>query len=82
MTEKTNPGSLARNRLRPMVQAALAGPALFGLALGAVSLAPELLGSPLIAQSKAKRLPAVPANGEMGFVVESFHPAIVEGKEA
>ncbi|MFD1613198.1 hypothetical protein ACFSCW_15440 [Sphingomonas tabacisoli] len=48
------------------------------LAIGVWFKAPDFAGSAAVAAPTVK-LPQVPANGEMGFVVSRFGPAVVEG---
>jgi hypothetical protein len=40
------------------------------------------LNSPAVADATAARLPSPPADGVMGFVVERFVPAVLQGKDA
>ena len=44
--------------------------------------APELLRTPADASPRPLALPAPPANGVMGFVVETFFQPVVQGKDA
>ncbi len=51
------------------------------LAIGPVSSVAQL-GSPAIAQKDSNRLPAPPADGVMGFVVQDFVAPVIQGKDA
>lgn len=58
------------------------GAGAFGLGLYGIAPLIPPLDSPVIGQPAQSNLPAPPANGVMGFVVSSFIPPIVPGKEA
>lgn len=58
------------------------GTGAFGLGLYGIAPLIPPLDSPVIGQPAQSHLPAPPADGVMGFVVSSFIPPIVPGKEA
>lgn len=64
-------------RFKAWVIRALSGGAVLGCAagFGALQFGPGTGGAPAVAQDSAAKLPVVPANGEMSFVVERFEPA-------
>ncbi|MET0251449.1 MAG: hypothetical protein ABW203_04645 [Novosphingobium sp.] len=73
----------SRDRQRRLLGAALAGPALFGAAAVAGGLLlPGAVSTPAVAEASKAKLPAPPAGGVMGFVVDTFVPAMLEGTDA
>lgn len=75
-------GSAGGRRSR-LVRAAWAAPMLFGAATAAgILIAPSPVTAPAVAEATAGKLPAPPASGEMGFVVETFGQSFLEDEEA
>ena len=52
------------------------------LALGPVSGVPGPLASPAVGETTPTKLPAPPANGELGFVVDYFVQPVIQGADA
>lgn len=66
-----------------LIQTALLGTAAAVLmALVPMIGAPGPAGSPAVAQPAVAKLPAPPANGVMGFVIEEFVQPVIQGKDA
>ena len=52
------------------------------LAIGPMSAGPQPLASPAEGEATSAKLPAPPANGEMGFVVSYFIQPVIQGADA
>jgi len=59
-----------------------AWPALRVMGLGGCAAVLLALGPSGVAETTPTKLPAPPANGEMGFVVTEFVPPVIQGKDA
>jgi hypothetical protein len=79
---ETTPQAKASRRMRTwLIRTACLTPVAAGLvAVGAGSMAP--VTAPAVAETTAKALPPVPANGTMGFVIENFWQPVIFEKNA
>jgi hypothetical protein len=75
-------GRSPRVRTRLLRSVGLVSLALGVLAIGAAPQASNLVSSATAQAQDAPKLPAPPANGMMGFVVYSFVPPVIQGKDA
>jgi len=83
-SEKPTPATRVRRTriLRTACATSLALGAI-GAAMFAIGAGPaDRMAAPALAQGMAATLPAPPANGVMGFVVDEFYQPVVQGKDA
>jgi hypothetical protein len=81
MARTGSASSAHRGRLSWLIRAACVAPVALGVAaVGAGWLAPVM--APAVAETTPHTLPAPPANGQMGFVVESFYQPVIFEKNA